>query len=123
MSPRDPRPVRVRGVGRGEGGAVVLSIDVDGLYGAAGPPLKVLLTADEARMTAQLIREAAGHRRAGDPGTDRVKPADPDDDAEAAVLEAGFVALEGCGKAIGRHVRRFLGFRSSDGAADPRAPP
>lgn len=121
MSPRDLRSVRVRGIGCGEGGTVILSIDVDGLYGTAGPPLKVVLTADEARLTAQLIREAAGRRGAERPAVAR--PAEADDDTEAEVLEAGVVALEGWGKAIGRHVRGFLGFRSSDSAADPRAPP
>ena len=43
MSARDPRPIRVRGVGRDAGG-VVLSIDVDGVHGEAGPPLKVVMT-------------------------------------------------------------------------------
>jgi hypothetical protein len=111
----------VRGVGCGEGGTVILSIDVDGLYGTAGPPLQVVMFADEARLTAQLIREAAGRRSAERPAP--ALPAEADDDAEAEVLEAGVVALEGWGRAICRHVRGFLGFRSSDGAADPRAPP
>lgn len=126
MSPRDLRSNRVRGVGRGDGGAVVLSIDVDGVHGEAGPPLKVVMTADEARLTAQLIREAAGHRQAK--RAQGVPPVDPDDDGEAEALEAGVVALEGWGRAIGRrlfgrHVRGLLGFRSASGAADPRAPP
>ena len=122
MSPRDPRPVRVRGVGRGEGGSVVLSIDVDGVHGEAGPPLKAVMTADEARLTGQLILEAAGRRR------DRLRPApslmvlSPADDDDVDLDEAPVVAAEGWGGVIGRHVRGLLGFRSA-GAADPRAPP
>lgn len=125
MSPRDSRPNRVRGVGRGEGGAVVLSIDVDGVHGEAGPPLQVVMPADEARLTGQLILEAAGRRRARPvPSLMVLPPADDDVDLDEA---PPVPAAEGWGRAIGRrlfgrHVRGFLGFRSV-GAADPRAPP
>lgn len=129
MSPRDPRPNRVRGVGRGAG-AIVLSIDVDGLHGEAGPPLQVLMTRDEALLTAQLLREAAGRR-----GPHRVGPADAeafdaDDEAADGAPVTGFTAgpaFVGGGRggfaAVGRHLRGLFGFRSPGGAADPRAPP
>lgn len=123
MSRRDPRSVRIRGVGCGHAGTVVQSIDVDGLHGAAGPPLLVLVSADEARLTADLLRDYAGRR-----GSRRRSPApfrviDSEADAQAAALEAGVLAVEGWGRAIGRHLRGLLGFRSAGGAAEPRAPP
>lgn len=126
MSARDPRPTRVRGVGRDAGG-VVLSIDVDGVHGEAGPPLKVVMTADEARLTEQLLREAAGRRVAVCPVPSLVVLPPEDDDVEDADfdLEDGRAewATEGLRRRLGRHLSRLLGFRSAGGAADPRAPP
>lgn len=129
MSVRDPRPTRVRGVGRDAAG-VVLSIDVDGVHGEAGPPLKVVMTADEARLTAQLLREAAGRRRPQRVGPADAEAFDADDEAADGAPEAGFTAgpaFVGGGRggfaAVGRHLRSLLGIRNVRGGVDPRAPP